>query len=337
MSYHLYVSNAGSEWLSHFIMDEQTGVLEQQENINLEGTPGAVATNAAETMMVIALRSSKELGSYSIDQASGKLTRIGGTSLEEGPPYVRLDNSDGYLLASYYGSGRVSVHRFGDDGSLSEKPLQWIETGVHAHSIQTNRSNRFAFVPHTNPTNAIYQFKFDENTGMLTANDPSFIQPATEEGPRHFIFHPDKDMLYSINENGSTVSAHTFDPDKGTLNSFQVITTLPVGVDGANKTTAEIDMTPNGKHLYASNRGHDSLALFDVGEDGSLRAKGHFATEATPRFIAVDPTGRFVYSAGQTSARMASYKIDGATGVLQPLATYEVGQSPLWMQFVKQR
>jgi 6-phosphogluconolactonase len=336
MSYHLYVSNAGSEWLSHFIMDEQTGTLAQQENINLDGSPGAVATNAAQTLMVVALRSSKQLGSYSIDQASGRLTRIGGTSLEGGPTYLRLDNTDRYLLASYYSSGHVSVHGFGQDGSISEQPLQWIETAGHAHSIQTDRSNRFAFVPHTNPANAIYQFMFDENTGRLTANEPSFIQPETEEGPRHFIFHPHKDILYSINENGSTVSAHTFDPDKGTLCSFQVISTLPDGYDGADNTTAEIDMTPDGRSLFASNRGHDSLALFEVAEDGRLSANGHVSTEATPRFIAVDPTGQFVYSAGQKSGRMASYKIDAATSALEPLAIYDVGQSPLWIQFVKQ-
>ena len=336
MSYHLYVSNAGSEWLSHFVMDEQNGFLQQQEDIALGGAPGAMATNTAETLMVIALRSKQQLASYTIDQRSGQLTRIGGTTLAAGPPYVWLDNTDSYLLAAYYGSGHVSVHRFDAAGGLSEEPLQWIKTAIHAHSIQTDRSNRFAFVPHTNPTNAIYQFKFDENTGMLSANEPPFVQPATAEGPRHFIFHPQQDIVYSINENGSTVSAHSFDSQQGTLGAFQVISTLPKDADSTNNTTAEIDMTPNGKYLYASNRGHDSLALFAVGEDGSLTAKGFFATEATPRFFALDPSGQFVYAAGQGSGQLAAYRIDQATGVLARLATYEVGQSPLWVQFVKQ-
>ena len=335
MSYHVYISNAGSEWLSHFLMHEDTGELEPQENIELGGTPGAVATNAAETLMFVALRSQQRIGSYAIDRGSGRLSQIGTASLDEGPPYIATDNTDRYLLATYYGSGQVSVHRIGDDGTLSDEPLQWHKTDGHAHSIQTDRSNRFAFVPHTLPANALFQFRFDESTGALTPNDPPKIQPDTPEGPRHFVFHPEKDFLYSVNEDGSTVSAHHFDPEKGTLSSFQVISTQPEGFDGDN-TTAEIAITPDGKHLYASNRGHDSLALFDVGESGDLTAKGHFATEATPRFFDLDPAGRFLYSAGQSSGRLASYRVDAATGALEPMEIYDVGESPLWIQFVKQ-
>ena len=95
-------------------------------------------------------------------------------------------------------------------------------------------------------------------------------------------------------------------------------------------------MTPDGKHLYASNRGHDSLALFDVGDDGTLTAKAHFDTETTPRFFDLDPTGHFLYALGQGSGRMASYQVDAASGVLQPMEVYDVGESPLWIQFVKQ-
>lgn len=335
MSYHIYVSNSGSEWFSHFLMDENTGALEPQDNIALNGTPGATATNAATTILFVSLRSQKRLGSYAIDRGSGKLTEIGTVPVQEGPPYVSTDRTDRYLLTSYYGAGHISVHQIGDDGTLSQEPLQSIETDGHAHSIQTDRSNSFAFVPHTAPANAIYQFKFDQRSGALTPNDPPMIHPDTPEGPRHFVFHPQKDLLYSINEDGSTVSAHHFDPARGTLSSFQVISTLPQDFDGDN-TTAEIAITSDGKHLYASNRGHDSLALFEVDDSGSLSAKGHFATEAKPRFFDLDPSGRFLYAAGQSSGRMASYKIDAASGALESMAVYDVGESPLWIQFVEQ-
>ncbi len=335
MPYHVYVSNSGSEWFSHFIMDENTGALEPQDNIALDGSPGAAATNAAETLLFVSLRSQQRLGSYAINRLSGKLTEIDTVPVQEGPPYVSTDHTDRYLLASYYGAGCVSVHQIADDGTLSEEPLQWIHTGPRAHSIQTDRSNRFAFVPHTMPTNAIFQFRFDASSGALTPNDPPKIQPEGPQGPRHFAFHPQKDLLYSINEDGSTVSAHHFDAQGGTLSSFGVISTLPEGFDGDN-TTAEIAMTPDGKHLYASNRGHDSLALFDVGDDGTLTAKAHFDTETTPRFFDLDPTGHFLYAAGQGSGRMASYQVDAASGVLQPMEVYDVGESPLWIQFVKQ-
>ena len=336
MAYHVYVSNSGSNFLSHFLMDEDTGALEPQPNVELEDSPGAVATRPDGTQMFVALRSAQKLASYAVDGEKGTLVKLAETSLEEGPPYLFLDNTGAFLLSSYYGSGQVAVHGVAADGALSAEPLQTIPTAVRAHSIQTDRENRFAFVPHTNPANAIFQFRFDEQTGRLTPNDPPKIQPATPEGPRHFAFHPTRDLLYSINENGSTASAHHFDPEAGTLSSFQVISTLPEGFARDDNTTAEIKITPDGQFLYGSNRGHDSLALFAIGDDGRLTAKGHYPTEATPRFFELDPSGRFVYSAGQGSGRLASYRIDAASGELTPLEQREVGNSPLWITFVKQ-
>ena len=334
MSYHMYVSNSGSDFFSHFIMDGNTGELEAQADIDLGGQPGAVATNSAQTWMVVALRSQKVLASYSIDQKSGALTRTGESHLEEGPPYLYVDNTDRFLLGSYYGGGRVSVHGIDADGTLSAAPLQELETAIRAHSIQTDRANRFAFVPHTNPTNAVYQFRFDAESGTLPPNEPAKIQPETEEGPRHFIFHPHKDLLYTINENGSTVSAHRFDAEAGTLESFQVISTLPGGNPVEGNTTAEIDITPDGRYLYGSNRGHDSLACFRIAPSGALEAAGIFMTEATPRSFHWEPQGRFLYAAGEANDRLTLYSVDQDCGGLERLCTYATGRVPWWVQVV---
>jgi 6-phosphogluconolactonase len=336
MAYHVYISNAANNWFSHFLMDESSGALTPQPDIELESTSGAVATNGDGTLMFVALRAAKKLASYAVNRSSGQLKKIGTVELEEGPPYVKADNTCSFLLSCYYGSGHVGVHRINADGTLSPRPLQWLPTAEHAHSIQTDRSNCFAFVPHTNPSNAIFQFRFDGKTGTLTPNDPPKVQPTTPEGPRHFAFHPTKDLLYSINENGSTISAHHLDPETGTLSSFQVVSTLPRGADASKNTTSEIKITPDGRFVYGSNRGHDSLALFAVGDDGALERRGHFPTEATPRFFELDPGGRFVYALGQASGYLQSYGIDAASGALQPLERHKVGQSPLWITFVEQ-
>lgn len=336
MPYHVYVSNAASPWFSHFLMDEATGQLTPQPDIALEDAPGAATTNAAGTLLFVCLRSAKQFVSFRVDRASGQLTPVGKASLPEGAPYVKTDNTERFLLASYYGSGHVSVHRIHDDGSLSAEPLQWIQTEPHAHSIQTDRSNRFAFVPHTLPTNAIYQFCFDEQTGRLTPNDPPKVDHGSPEGPRHFAFHPTRDVLYAVNEDHNTVSAFRFDARRGTLAPFQLVGTLPEGFQGKS-FTAEIKVTLDGRHLYASNRGHDSLALFAVQMDGTLVARGHFPTEPTPRFFDLDPSGRFLLSAGQNTGRLATYRIDRDTGALEPLATHPVGAAPLWILFVQQR
>lgn len=335
MAYHMYVSNSGSEFLSHFLMDEETGGLTAQPDIDMQGPPGAMANTADEKVMFVCLRSQKQFASFSIDGASGGLTKIGATTAPDGAPYIETDNTDGYLLASYYGAGHVSVHKVNDDGTLSAEPLQYIETDGHAHSIQTDATNRFAYVPHTCPANAIYQFGFDENTGTLTPLDPPFIQPATPEGPRHFVIHPTKNVLYSVNEDGCTVSAHHVDPDKGTLTSFQVLPTMPEGTDMEGMSTAEIKLTSDGVNLYASNRGHNTLAHYHVQEDGSLEFVDRYPCDAVPRFFAIDPTEKFVYSAGQNTGKIVAYRI-GDGGALETMGHYDVGDGPLWIQFVKQ-
>jgi len=334
MSYHMYVSNSGSTFLSHFLMDESTGVLTGQPDIDMGGGPGALATDSKQRWLFACMRSQKEFVTYAIDRSTGGLERISGVPAG-GATYIYVDDTDGYLLASYYGDGTVSVHGIDTAGNLSADHLQWIETDGHAHSIQTDRSNSFAFVPHTMPANAIYQFRFDASNGSLTANDPPFIQPETPEGPRHFALHPTKDLFYSVNEDGCTVSAHHFDPDKGTLSSFQVISTLPAGTDMEGMSTAEIKITHDGNYLYASNRGHNTLAHYRITGDGTLELVDRYPTEAVPRFFDIDPTGKFVYSAGQNSGRLVSYRI-GDDGDLQTLETYEVGDGPLWIQFVQQ-
>jgi len=334
MSYHVYVSNAGSSFFSKFLLDTKSGALTQEDDIPLDSEPGAVATSADGSLLYVCLRKIKTYESFQVNKVTGQLTTLNKASVDDGGPYLKTDNTDRFLLATYYGAGAVSVHALNEDGSIGDQ-LQWIETEEHAHSIQLDKTNSYAYVPHTNPPNAIYQFKFDEKTGELSANDPHKIQPDTPEGPRHFVFHPNKDFLYSVNENGSTVSAHHFDPDTGKLSSFQVISTLPEDFDNDKNTTAEIRMTQDGRFLYASNRGHDSLAIFAVNEDGTLDAIGHQPTEATPRYFDFDPTGTYILAVGQTSGRMTMYRIDQGDGSLESMASYEVGESPLWIQFVE--
>ena len=331
MSYHMYV-NGGNERLSKFVMDGETGMLTQEADIPLDSNAGAMATNADGSLMFICFRSAQQFQSLSVDKSTGALSPISTVSTQSGPPYIKTDNNGRFLLAAYYSAGAVSVNGINPDGSLSEQQ-QWIETEEHAHSIQLDLSNRFAFVPHTCPANAIYQFRFDETTGQLTANDPPKVQPATEEGPRHFVFHPNMDILYSINENGSTVSAHHFNTEKGTLSSFQVMSTLPDDWGGESKT-AEIRITPDGRHLYGSNRGHESLAIFAVAADGTLTARGHQPTDPTPRFFAMDPGGNFIISAGQQTGHIVTYRIDHGSGLLEQLERIEVDKSPGWIQFV---
>ena len=179
--------------------------------------------------------------------------------------------------------------------------------------------------------NAIFQFRFDENTGHLTPNSPLRVEPEEYLGPRHYCFHPIQNILYFSNEQGCSVTGYRLDPEKGTLSAFQTITTLPEGYTERN-TCSQIQISSSGKFLYAPNRGHNSIACFSVdASTGQLTAIGQVPSEAIPNAFSLDPEGNFLFAAGQESGRLASYRINGDAGELTPLETYPLGNRPVWV------
>ena len=130
------------------------------------------------------------------------------------------------------------------------------------------------------------------------------------------------------------MTAYRFDPDRGTLEGLQTVSTLPPDFTGEN-TCSQIHIHPSGRFVYASNRGHDSIAGFAIDPaSGLLTAIGQAATEKMPRAFNLDPRGRFLYAAGQESGRLAAYRIDQDTGALSPIGVYDVGPSPAWVMIV---
>ncbi len=223
------------------------------------------------------------------------------------------------------------------NGVATFPPVEWRYTAGGAHAMQTDPTNRFAFVPHiaNRGPNAIFQFKFDENTGQLTPNSPPRHSPQEHLGPRHFCFHPNRDIVYFSDEQGSSVTAYNLDPSAGTLTPFQTISTLPEDYKEGN-SCSQIQITPSGKFLYAPNRGHNSVASFAIDSStGRLTATGRVSTEPVPRAFSLDPDGQFLFVAGLDSGRLASYQVNQDSGELKPLETYEVGKKPMWVLITK--
>ena len=178
-----------------------------------------------------------------------------------------------------------------------------------AHAVLLDPSNRFAFVPHTGP-NAIFQFTFDARRGELKPATVAKRMTPENTGPRHIVFHPTKNISYVDNEQGGSVTVYQVDLEGGTLEPIQTISTLPVDFKGTN-ACAEIKIHPTGKFLFVSNRGHDSIACFKVDAlDGKLTSIGQAPTEKTPRSFDLDSEGRFLYAAGESSGKVAAYRID---------------------------
>lgn len=334
MTQYVYISMSGNNKISIFTMDRDSGKMAHKEDADFHDGAGPMALHPSKPMLYAALRSSKELLSFRIDPLTGGLSQEGSVGLEEGPAMISTDRQGGYLMGAYYGAGSISVHAIDADGVVVEPPVQSLKTTERAHYIEADASNKFVFVPHVMPGNAIYQFHFDENTGQLTPNEPHIKAPEGE-GPRHFCYHPSQKFIYVANENGSTVTAYHFDNTKGTLAPFQTVSTLPPeGYEPGEEenSCSQIRITPNGKFLYAPNRGHNSVACFRIDDSGALSTIGYTPIERHTRGMAMDPQGKFLYTTGAASGRMASFIISQQTGALEPLENFALGDGPMWVE-----
>jgi 6-phosphogluconolactonase len=342
MPYALYVCAQDDDKLVTFAMDPATGSLTPRHELPAPGGPSVLAISPNRQVLYAGYRGTPLIASFRINQNDGALTPLGTIAPEHAPTYLATDQTGRYLLSAYYQGGFVAVHPLAEDGAVGAPPVDWLATSVGAHAIQTDRSNRFAFVPHiarlndnvleppkNNPgPNMISQFKFDAGTGHLTENAPARIEPGERVGPRHLCFHPSLDLVYFSDEQGCGVSSYRMAPASGTLSFEQRISSLPDRY-GERNTCSQIHLTPSGRYLYVANRGHNSIAGFTVDPaTGRLTEAGRVPTEAVPGAFALDPEGHYVFAAGTVTGRLASYRIDDATGALTPLATYAVGQRP---------
>jgi 6-phosphogluconolactonase len=334
MPYYMYVSLQDDDKIVRFTMDAGTGKLTPKGEVPVAGGPSPLTISPDRKVLYVGQRNVAGISSFRIDPDTGALTQSGTVAPEAAPTFLSTDRTGRYVLSSYYQGAHAAVHPVGPDGAVGGPPIEWLETAIGAHAIQTDRSNTFAFVPHIDNRggpNAIFQFKFDPHTGHLTPNSPPRVGQPTGTGPRHFCFHPSKDILYFSNEQGSSVTGYNFDPANGTLSAFQTISTLPAGYDKSN-TCSQIQMSPSGTFLYAPNRGHNSIAGFSVDpSSGRLTAIGHVATEERPSAFSLDPEGHFLFAAGSETNRLASYRVSSDTGALTPLETYPVGKRPMWV------
>ena len=338
MAYYMYVSISGEDKVLRFAMDAATGKLEPLGEVEAPGRPAPMTASPDRKFLYVGRRDALEVSSYAIDPADGGISLIGAAALESDPCFISTDRAGRYLLSSYYNAGHAAVHSIGADGAVSGPPVEWRATGTGAHSFQTDPTNHYGFVPHIaagDGPNAIFQFRFDADSGHLTPNDPPRVSPPEPIGPRHFCFHPGKDIIYVSNEQGCSVTGYNLDSATGSLSAFQTLSTLPEGFAERN-SCSQIQITPNGKYVFAPNRGHNSIAGFAVdAADGTLTALGQTPSEAVPRAFGIDPTGRYLYSAGLESGKLAAFSIDDATGALDRIDTYEVGQGPMWVLIIE--
>jgi 6-phosphogluconolactonase len=290
-------------------------------------------------------KKSGSISAFVIDRKTGKLTPLNRQSTGgAGPCHLVVDHTGKRLLAANYSGGSVCVLPLQEDGRLGEatafmqhagssvNPKR--QEGPHAHGIYLDAGNRFAFVPDLG-LDKVMIYRFDATKGTLAANDPPFVTLKAGSGPRHLAFHPSERFAYVISELSSTLTAFACDTQRGTLKELQTVSTLPEDFRGES-TTAEVEVHPNGKFVYGSNRGHDSIAVFAIDQQtGKLTFVERTATRGKiPRHFAIDPTARFLLAENQATDNIFVFRIDPQTGRLTPTEDTVETPAPICVQFV---
>jgi len=290
------------------------------------------------------------IAAFEIDPQSGYLTYLNTQpSMGTGPCHLIVDATGHYVLAANYASGSVVVLPIQADGSLAPASDFHQHEGTsinpqrqqepHAHSINLDASNSFALAPDLG-TDKVMIYTFDVEHGKLKPNTAQpWARTKSGAGPRHLDFHPNQRFVYVGNELDSTVIAFEFDAARGTLKEINTLSTLPGGYDesGAEKSwVADVHVHPSGKNVYVSNRGHNSIAIFDIDrESGAVTAAGHTSTKGSyPRNFAIDPSGKFLLVANQNSDDIYVFTIDPKTGALAETANSIQIPTPVCIKFL---
>lgn len=286
------------------------------------------------------------LSAFAIESAGGGLRELNQQSSGgAGPCFVAVDRTGQALLAANYGGGSVVSLPIQADGSLKPRTafVQHVGSSVnperqkepHAHSIYPSPDNRFALAADLG-LDQVLVYRFDPVAGTLQPNVPPWTKLAPGSGPRHLAFAPDGRRVFVINEMLSTLTSMAYDAQRGTLTEIQTVSTLPGGQPRKDSSTAQVCVHPNGRFVYGSNRGDDSIVVMSVGPDGKLTWVDRVSTQGrTPRNFQLDPTGKYLWAANQNSDSVVIFRVDPATGRLTPTGqTLSIG-SPVCVVFVK--
>jgi 6-phosphogluconolactonase len=283
------------------------------------------------------------VNAYAIDATTGVLTPVNiAASAGRGPCHLNVTPDGKAVLVANYSEGTVALLPVLPDGGVgapasvdqhegkSIHPAR--QQGPYAHSVNLTADGRFAFVANLG-TDRIYTYRVDTAAASLAPASPASVVLEPGSGPRHLALSPDERRVYVINELASTVTTFSFDAQTGALAALQTVTALPPGFTGKN-TAAEVVVHPNGRFVYGSNRGHDSIAVFAADAAGTLSLVEHVSTLGrTPRNFNLTPDGRWLIAANQDANSIVIYSVDAATGRLVPTGQTVTLGAPVCVRF----
>jgi 6-phosphogluconolactonase len=306
-----YVYVGGGDSKIHvYTLDRASLALSPHQTIDTGDGPSFLAFDKARVVAVNEGAGAVE--SFNYDALSGKLVRRDGASSQgAGPAHIAFDGTGTKVLVANYDGDSAAVIPISSTGQFGAA-TQVVFPGANAHQIVPDPANVYIYIPCLGDDH-IARYSFNAAEGSLSERTPTASPPGS--GPRHIAFHPNGKFAYVINEHASNVSMFSVASD-GALTSLGTISTLPAGFTGSN-TGAEIEVHPSGKFVYASNRGHDSIAVFAIGSDGKLTAKGHTPSGGTtPRHFSLILGGSALLAANQGNGTIFGFRVDATTGAL---------------------
>ncbi|WP_447969324.1 lactonase family protein [Nitrospira sp. M1] len=332
----LYLASGNT--ISVKVIDQTTGTLREHQTLKLKGT-GPIAFSPNQSFLYIVEqqpRSKKQqfIATYTIGN-DGKLTLQQESPINMPTEYLHADATGQYLAGSHYGKGKMSIWKL-TDGVYEGETVQEFSLEQQAHSTVFAKDNQYILVPATGP-NKVFQIRFYEKTGRVTANQPAFATgPKTgARQPRHLVFNRQLDIAYTTQERMNPgVATWKWNPKKGTLTLIENIVTTQEHVKSI--TTADLHITPDNTFLYISNRDdkkkRDSIIGFRIDpENGRLSLIKHFPSEHIPRSFCIAKSGKYLYVAGKGDAKLGVYEIHSDTGELEKITQYQTGASPIWV------
>lgn len=315
--------------VSCFELDNASGVLKPLSTSDVGKNPTFMAWSPNKKFLYTVNETGPgKICAFAINPADGKLTKINdASSAGEGPCHVSVHPSGKWVFSANYGSGHIGALPVKEDGGVGE-PIEKIQGGKNAHMIIPDASGKFVFTPFLG-TNYIATYSFDEKTGALKLLTNV---PAVEGGgPRHMAIHPNGKSAYVINEHGDSLTSFNYDSATGAMSSPETLPTIPADFDGKKNSCAHVVVSADGKFVYGSNRGHDSIAIFSVGENGRLTFVAHETGGGdvkTPRNFSLDPSEKYMLVAAQKTGMVIVFKRDPAKGTFEKLNVTKVSPGP---------
>ena len=339
-----YTEGTHSEGIYLIRMDRRSGKLQRVGSVDAGPNPSFLGThpNGRFLYAVNELEPTGVVSAFAIERATGALTRLNEQPSGGGAPcYVSVERSGRALLVANYAGGSVALLPIQANGALApaadvvqhtgKGPTPERQEAPHAHCILPDLSNRFALAADLG-ADRVFVYRLDLEAHLLRHVGEAVMRPGA--GPRHLAFHPTLPLVFVANELDSTVATLRFDSARGTLSPQGTLSTLPPGWTGTNYP-ADIHVAPNGRTLYVSNRGQNSIAVFSVAEPtGALALEQVISTDGDwPRNFSLDPSGRWLLVANQRSDSVVVFGRDPENGRLTPTRQRIALPSPVCLRF----